>query len=226
MPLLCPSSLLMGEFLYLLPPPSLFSSMFVHRWLHISVSHIVWEGVTIGVKVYHFVVPSVPWSVLATRIPFFSLCTWFMCLYWIIYRKGFVCRTQYMFMWLVFSLHLLACVVITMEPFMIAAMVSRWAPVSIMVCHMGSFLTTLPGMLFLIPHIFLEYGIHLSSWIEFCICRGCQEFLANDCHVLWQSGICPDLQVHYFLVFDCHTFSLSGPFNILLFIVSTLFYKK
>ena len=177
----------------LLPPLSLFLSTLFYIWIHSPVLHITWKWVPLCVSVQNFLVPYVPWSLLAMRI-------------------------QYMFLWLWSLLHLLDCVVCPRIPFPLVSMVSRGAPVSVALYHMGCFLTVFL-VCFSLSFVFLAHESHPYSKIVFHIYRGCQYFLATDCHVLQKSGICPDLQLHYFLAFTCHTFFFIDYFFICAFLL-------
>ena len=55
---------------------------------------------------------------------------------------------------------------------------------------------------------------------------GVSLILANDCHVLLKSGICPDLRVHYFLAFIAILFLYLLLFHICLFIIINLLSKE
>ena len=165
---------LMVEVLYLLPLSSLFLSTLVHSWLHIPVLHTSWEGVPLGVSRQRFLLPSGPWSLLAMRPPILDLFTMFLCLYFVLARKGFVWITQCMFLWLGYLLIMLACIVLPMLPFLLGDLVSCGGPVSFAVCHVCCFITVLPGVLLSISRKILEHKIHPSSQIVFYLWRGCQ----------------------------------------------------
>ena len=56
--------------------------------------------------------------------------------------------------------------------------------------------------------------------------RGCQCFLATDWHVIPHYGIRPDMQVHYFLEFACHPFSLLVTFSDMPLYCSCIVFQK
>ena len=77
-------SLLMGEVLYLLPPPFMFLSKLVHSLIRNPVLIIAWEGVPLGVVMQHFLVTSIPWILLVMRPPILVLWPLFLCFYSVI----------------------------------------------------------------------------------------------------------------------------------------------
>ena len=128
-------SFMMGEVLCSLPPPFMLSSTLFHIWHHSPMLHTAWKGVPLGVVMHNLVVPYVPWSLLTIRLTYLELCTWFMCLYYLLSRTGSFWITQYMFPWFIFC-HLLACVAFTVITFLFGAPVSCGGPVSVALCHL------------------------------------------------------------------------------------------
>ena len=55
------------------------------------------------------------------------------------FQERFFCRTQYMFLWVGFLLHILVCVVIPVKPFPLGYLVSCGALVSVAVCNVVFF---------------------------------------------------------------------------------------
>ena len=78
------------------------------------------------------------------RPPNLAFCILFLCFYCIIARKGFVCRTQYMFLLLGYLLNLPASVIRPMISSPLGAPVSRGGPVSVVDFHVGCFIPSLP----------------------------------------------------------------------------------
>ena len=114
-----------------------------------------------------------------------------------------------MFLLLWYLLHLPAFVLCNMITFLLGYPVFWGASVSVAVCHVGWFLPVLPGVFFSLSRKFLAHESHTIYRMGFHICQGCHSYLATGFHTLSQSGILPDLRVHYFLAFSCHDFYLS-----------------
>ena len=196
--------LLMSEGLFVLTPPFLFLYMIAHIWLYITELHIAWGVVHLGVEMKRFLVPSAPWILLAICTPNLVLWHQLLCLYIVLARTSFVCRTTCIFQCYFFFLHMLACVGTPMRPSPIGSLVSRGDPVSIVV-------------FIFISCEFLAHKSNPSTQIGFLLCWGCQLFFASGRHVLPQYRLRPNLGVQSFLAFSCHPYYLS--FTFLIFVL-------
>ena len=114
--------------------------------------------------------PYVSLILLTILTPILALWTLFMCLYFVLYRNGFVCITLCISQWLGYLLHFSACFVCPLTPFLLGDLVSHAPPLSIAVCHV---FPDLPSLISIYRDV-LAHDRHPSSQLGFHIFQGCQ----------------------------------------------------